>query len=185
MTNDEGTEAYVVFKKIPSTNTKALTNALQDGDLIKLNLVSKIAEVTDTASGEAFITQLKKDVEIASDNSQGYSLNGNAVGATEGLVLFVKFGVMPTIDVSVLAGAFHENRVAVPAEIIPLPDFGSADPSVFAILMDRRAAGLHPTYRAVREQANGLGDFINYFLHSEDTAYISRNAFIKVYKKAE
>lgn len=185
LTNDDGTEAYIVYKPIPATNVSTLAQAVYDGKLIKLNLMTKIAEVTDTASGEAFVKQLKKDIEIASDNSQGYSLNGNAVGATEGLVLFVKFGVMPTIDVDVLAGAFNQNRVAVPAEIIPVPDFGSADSNdVFAILMDRRAAGLHPTYRAVREQANGLGDFINYFLHSEDTAYISRNAFIKVYKKA-
>lgn len=185
LTNDEGTTAYIVFKEITTPNTLSLQEAIDQGFLVELKMVTRLAEVTDTASGEAFITQLKKDVEIASDNSQGYSLNGNSVGATEGLVLFVKFGVMPTIDVSVLAGAFQENRVAVPAEIIPIPDFGNSDESVFAILMDRRAVGLHPTYRAIRDQANGKGDFINYFLHSEDTAYISRNAFIKVYKKAE
>lgn len=175
---------FVVFNEIPANSGDTMEDRIASGDIVRLSMVETLTEVTDTASGEAFVKQLKDDVEIASDNSQGYSLNGNAVGATEGLVLFIKFGIMSTIDVDVLAGAFHENKVAVPAEIIPLPDFGNADPNVFAILMDRRAAGLHPTYRAVREQANGLGDFINYFLHSEDTAYISRNAFIKVYKKA-
>ena len=184
-TPDPKDGVFVVFNAIPANTGDTIEDRLASGDVVKLKTIQSISNITDTATGEAFVKQLKTDVEIASDNSQGYSFNGNAVGATEGLVLFVKFGVMPTIDVDVLAGAFQENRVAVPAEIIPLPDFGKDNDDVIAILMDRRAAGLHPTYRAVREQPNGLGDFINYFLHSEDTAYISRNAFIKVYVKGE
>lgn len=183
--NGDGTPPYpgVVFREIPATNTKTWDELVSEGYIVVLKSYQKISDITDTTSGEAFVEQLKKDVEIASDNSQGYSFNGNALGAAEGLVLFVKHGVMPTIDVKVLAGAFHEGRVAVPAEIIPIPDFGEGNDDVIAILMDRRGAGLHPTYRAVREQPNGKGDFLNYFLHTENTGYISRNTFVKVYVK--
>ena len=41
---------------------------------------------------------------------------------------------------------------------------------------------LHPTYNATRENPNGDGDFLNVFKHTENTAYISRNTFLKVYK---
>ena len=176
-------DVFVVFNAIPADSGKTSEDLVASGDLVKLTSYQVISDITDTTSGEAFVEQLKKDVEIASDNSQGYSFNGNALGAAEGLVLFVKHGVMPTIDVKVLAGAFHEGRVAVPAEIIPIPDFGEGNDDVIAILMDRRGAGLHPTYRAVREQPNGKGDFLNYFLHTENTGYISRNTFVKVYVK--
>lgn len=176
-----GTDTAVVFQAIPSTNSSNWATLVENGSLVVLDLVTTINEITDTASGEAFIKQVKADIEIASDNSQGHSLNGNAVGAIDGLVLIVKQGIMPIIEVDVQAGAFHESRVAVPAEIIVVPDFGSATNNVQAILMDRRACGLHPTYRAVREQNNGKGDFINYYLHTENTGYISRNAFVKIY----
>lgn len=181
--SQDSDDVFVVFNAIPADSGETSADRLASGDLVKLKTIQTISDITDTATGEAFVEQLKKDVEIASDNSQGHSFNGNALGAAEGLVLFVKHGVMPTIDVKVLAGAFHEGRVAVPAEIIPIPDFGEGNDDVIAILMDRRGAGLHPTYRAVREQPNGKGDFLNYFLHTENTGYISRNTFVKVYVK--
>ena len=76
-----------------------------------------------------------------------------------------------------------EEGVAVPAKIVVVKDFGTADSNFYAILMDSRAMRLHNTYRAMRDNANGEGDFLNLFDHTEDTAYLSRNAFVKAYRK--
>ena len=101
-----------------------------------------------------------------------------------GLVLILKQGIMPNIEVKTWAGAFQENRVAFPTEVVVVKDFGSADDKVYGLLCDRRALRLHNTYNATRANENGDGDFLNVFRHTEDTAYISRNAFIKFYKEA-
>ena len=38
-------------------------------------------------------------------------------------------------------------------------------------------------YRAVRENLNGDGDWLNLFFHVEYTCHVSRNTFVKVYKE--
>ena len=158
-------------------------DAVNDGAIINLKFVTTIAQPTDTASGEAFIKQLKSDVEIASDESEGYSLNGNTIGAVDdSLYLIVKQGVMPSLEVDTQAGAFHADKVALPAKHIVVKDFGDNDTGVFAMLVDVRGLKLHPGYRAVRDFENGYNDFISYFLHNEFTAFISRNTFVKIYK---
>ena len=175
----------VVVKKITASasETNTWAKCLADGYVILLDLVSEIAVPVDTSTGEAFVKQVKADVEIASDISEGHSLNGNTLGATEGLVLLVKQGVIPSVEVDVLAGAFHEDKVMLPAEVKVIKDFGSDNTDVYAILMDKRGMRLHNTYRAVRENLNGAGDFLNIFYHSEDTAHLSRNTFVKIYRK--
>ena len=177
-------EYGIVVKPITASQSETSTWAKckAGGWVIVLNLVQEIAIPTTTATGEAFIKQLKADLEVGSDISEGHSLNGNTLGATEGLVLITKQGVMPVIDVDVQAGAFHQDKVSLPAEQITIKDFGSDNTGVYAILMDRRMVKLHNTYRAVRENLNGDGDFLNMFLHSEDTAFISRNCFFKIYR---
>ncbi len=155
--------------------------AVASGKLIEYSLVSEIAKPVDATTGEAFVEEAKKIVEVAQDLSEGNSLNGNTLGAVEGLVLIVKQGILPNLDVKTLAGAFHEDKLILP-ETIVLRDFGSADDDVYAVIMDRRAMRLHNTYRATRENINGDGDFTNLFEHTEDTAWISRNAFIHVFK---
>lgn len=174
----------VVVKPITASAsaTNSWTKCLSGGYVILLDLVEEVAEVEDTASGEAFIKAVKKDVEISQDISEGHSLNGNTLGASEGLILLVKQGVMPVLDVDVIAGAFHEQKVAVPAEVKVIKDFGSDNTGVFAMLIDKRGVRMHNTYKAVRENFNGSGDFLNLFYHSEDTAFISRNTFVKVYR---
>ena len=154
--------------------------AVASGKLIEYTLVSEIAKPVDASTGEAFIEEAKKVVEVAQDLSEGNSLNGNTLGAVEGLVLIVKQGIIPNLDVNTLAGAFHDNKLVLP-ETIVLRDFGPANTKAYAVIMDRRAMRLHNTYRATRENLNGEGDFLNLFEHTEDTAWISRNAFIHVF----
>ena len=175
---------YIVVKNIAAASTKTLAQLVADGSLIKLDLVTEIAKPVSDVTGEAFIKQLKKDVEIASDSSEGHSLNGNSLGATEGLVLILKQGVMPSLEADTWAGAFQKEMLALPAETIVVKDFGSCDAKVYGVLVDRRGLRLHNTYNATRSNENGAGDFLNVFRHTEDTAYISRNTFVKFYKEA-
>ena len=155
------------------------------GYIVTLHLISTLAKPIDTATGEAFVKQVKADVEMATDISEGYSLNGNTLGANLGLTLLVKQGLMPTLEVDVEAGAFHNEKVAIPAKVITVPDFGNAvDDSVYAILVDNRGFRLFPTWEYSGDQKNDAKGFMNYFRHIDATAHISRNTFIKVYKNA-
>ena len=106
------------------------------------------------------------------------------MGATEGLVLVVKQGVIPSLEADTWAGAFNREMLALPAQVIVVKDFGSCDDKVYGVLVDSRGMRLHNTYNATRENLNGDGDFLNVFRHTEDTAYISRNCFVKFYKEA-
>lgn len=183
-----GSEYGIVVKPITSTRTENSTWSLakQNGYVIALDLSQVLAKPSDTATGEAFITQVKKDVEITEFPSEGHSLNGNTLGSDYGTVLIVKTGVMPELEVKVQAGAFNGDKVAMPTTIVRVNDFGATGDSnnVYAMLVDRRAIRLHNTYRAVRDNQNGDGDFLNLFLHTENTAYYSKNTFVKVYKSA-
>ena len=177
-------KAYVLVKPIASGAGLTGTTAIAGGYLIAYDLVKEIAKPTTDVTGEAFIEQVLADVEVASDFSEGHSLNGNTLGGNPeaGLVLVIKQGIMPSLKVQTLAGAFHREELAIPAEIVVIPDFGDADADSYAVLMDRRIMRLHNTYRAVRENQNGQGDFLNMFYHSENTAHVSRNCFVKVYR---
>ena len=174
---------YQVVKPCTSLVISA-QNLVANGYLIKMDLLSELDIPVDSTTGEAFVEQVKKDVEVASDFSEGHSLNGGTLGSTEedGLVLIVKQGVRPVLDVHTLAGAFHMEKLALPSNIISVPDFGEADADIYGLLVDARIMRLYNTYRAVRENNNGDGDFLNMFFHTENTCHVSRNCFVKVYK---
>lgn len=182
-----GSGMYILVKPIASGAGLTGATAISGGYLIKLDLVTEIAQPSSDVTGEAFIEQVLKDVEVASDYSEGHSLNGNTLGGNPeaGLVLVVKQGVMPSLKVQTLAGAFNKEELAMPAEIVVIPSFGDADANLWAVLCDRRIMRCHNTYRAVRENQNGQGDFLNMFYHSENTVHVSRNCFVKVYKKPQ
>lgn len=141
-----------------------------------------VAVPADTETAEAFIKMIKEDVESASFASENTSLGGALIGAAPELTLFVKKGVMPTVEVDALAGAFHAENLAIPASIKVVDDFGNADSKIYALLADPRGVKLHRSYHVVRDQMNGLGDFVNFFDHSENTGFISKNTFVKAYK---
>lgn len=176
-------DVAVCVKPFATAVNKSFAEMIAAGYLVQYDMIVDTSGApTDTTTGEAFVEQIKKDVEAASFASEGHSLNGNSVGAETGLLLIIKKGVKPVLDVQVLAGAFNPNDLALPAEIVTVDNFGNDASGVYAILMDRRTCRLHPTYMAVREQLNGSGDFVNYFLHNENTAFISKNTFTKIYK---
>ena len=159
-------------------------DAVTKGYIVTYDLLTTVPAPVDATTGENFIEAVKKDIETASFANEGHSLNGNTIGSEVGLVLLVKKGVVPALEVKTIAGAFHDNMLAVPAEIVVVDDFGDYSGNAYAVLMDRRGMRLHNTYQAVRENFNGKGDFLNLFLHTENTPHISRNTFVKVYKGA-
>lgn len=184
---EAGNMAAKIMERL--TNSYTLFTYAQKKQLLG-NLVTKaitakryatVSVPANTETAEAFIKQVKGDVEAASFASEGTSLGGALIGAAPELILFVKKGVMPTVQVDAMAGAFHAEDLAIPAKIKVVDDFGNASNNVFAILADPRGIKLHRGYHAVRENLNGQGDFINYFDHSENTGFISKNTFVQVY----
>ena len=170
--------SYEMFKF--AAKKQLLGNAADKA--VTAKLVATIAQPTNTATAEAFIKQIKQDVESASFPNEG-GLNASLIGAAPELVLYVKKGVMPVVEVDALAGAFNEGRLAIPAKVKVVDDFGSmTNTSVYAILVDPRGIKLHRDYHAIRQSENADGDFINYVDHSEHTGFISKNTFIRVYK---
>lgn len=174
----------IVFSKITTANDKTWDDAVKAGLIVELDLVSTLAMPVDTNTGEAFIKQIKIDAEKAGDESQGHSLNGNSLGVVGSLVLVLNHGIMPSLDVDTLAGAFHVDKLAYNAETVAIPDFGTNEGGIYAILCDARIMRMCKDYQATRTQENAEGDFINYVQHLEATMHISRNCFVKVYKSA-
>ena len=143
-----------------------------------------VAIPQNTETSEQFIKAIKNDVEAASFASENTSIGGTLIGAAPSLVLYVKKGVMPTVEVDALAGAFNAEKLAIPATIKVVDDFGTADENIYAMLVDPRGVKLHRGYHVVRDQMNALGDYVNFFDHSENTGFCSKNTYVKVYKKA-
>ena len=176
--------AYLCVKSAAAAINKTLATLASEGEyVIKQDLVTVLAKPVDTTTGEAFLKSVKDWVEVASETSQGTSFNGQAIGASEeGLMLIMLHGIKGAIEVYTEAGAFQLDKLAVPAVEKYIRDFGNDASGTYAVLLDKRMIKLHPNYMAVRDQVNAACDFINYFLHSEHTGFISRNTFIHVWK---
>lgn len=160
--------ANVISKAAAATNTA--------------KLVSELAVPTDASTGETFMKKMKIHIEDASFATEGNNLGNYLIGAAPSLKLYVKKGVIPSLEVDTLSGAFHEEKLAIPASIEVVDDFGDDKSNVYAILMDTRMCKLHPTYKAIRTAPNADGDFVNYVLHAEHTGYISKSTYVHCFK---
>lgn len=140
---------------------------------------------TDATSGEKFIKTIKSKVEDASFANEGNCISKTLIGATPkgSLVLYVKKGVMPSLEVDTEAGAFNAEKIALPCTVKVLDDFGSSTNAakINAILVDTRGVKLHDGYIATRAQENGFSDYVNIFKHSEYTGFISKYTYIRVF----
>lgn len=177
--NSESLYKYAQKKQLLANmiaKAEAATNAA--------TLVQTIAAPTDTNTAEAFIKQIKEDVETAGFANEGHNLGNCLIGAAPEMTLFIKKGVMPTIEVDALAGAFNRGDLAIPAKIKVIDDFGDNASGVYAMLVDTRGVKLHNGYRAIRTDEHGGEDFVTFTLHSENTGFISKYTFLKVYKSA-
>lgn len=176
-----GGEFAVVQKGITTSNSKSFATLLAEGTIATLDAMETVADVTDTESGEAFV----KAVKVAVEKSQtmlnsGNNLSGAQLGKVPELLLVVKQGVMPTIEVDVLAGAFNRDNVSVPARIKVVKDLGEG---VVAMLIDPRGCKMHSNWEQVitegpyHDTAN-----VDMSLHTANTGFISPNAFVHVFK---
>ena len=140
----------------------------------------------DTETSEAFITAIKQAAEDASFAHQG-GLGNRLIGAAPELKLYVKKGVMPIVEVEALAGAFNSEKLALPASVTVVDDFGTITgetegKKVYAILIDPRGVKLHEGYNASRYKENADGDFVNYVRHFEESCLISKSTFVRVFE---
>lgn len=143
-----------------------------------------IAMPVDTTTGEAFLKQVKSDLETASFANE-HCISGALIGATPELILFVKKGIIPSLEVDTFAGAFNREDLAVNCRIKVVDDFGSqTDTKVYAILCDARAMRLHNGYNAIRSTENADGDFVNFVKHFEETAFYSKYVYGNAYVTA-
>lgn len=174
---------YVVMEDFTYSDEDAETLVSQ-GKLVKLNLETKLARPVDNATGTAFVKTLKDIAESLQFARDGHCLSGATIGSDEGVIMYLRKGIASVIDVDVLAGAFHQDKVAVPIEFKVVED--DALPSgVYALLVDRRMIRLHPTYQAIRQNENGQGDFINQFSHTDYTAFYSMNTYCHIFTDVE
>ena len=145
---------------------------------------TEIAKPTDTATGEAFIKAVKACVEVASDMNNG-NLAQHTAAAAPSLTLYIMQGVMPSIEVDTMAGAFNEAKLAIPATVKTVLDFGTAsDSGVYAILVDSRAIKLHDDILTVTSDYEGRMDQDNFYRHQKQTGFISKYGYIHVFKNA-
>lgn len=168
---------YAVAMVSQEAENKTFAELIASGKLVELQMKQEVAIPEDSTTGEAFIKAIRNAVEKASDISEGFSFNGNVLGAEQGLILYVKQGVEAVLDVDTMAGAFHLDKVALPVEMKVIKDFGNYSGKGYALLMDRRAVRLFEGYNATRNQENGYADRLSIFRHLEFTGHISRNAF--------
>ena len=142
-----------------------------------------VALPNTTENAEKAIIAIKSAVEDASFAHEGDSLTAGAlIGASPELVLYVKKGFMPQVEVNAFAGAFNKADLAIPATIKVVDDIPCTDTKVWGVLIDPRGVKLHTGYKAMRSHENADGDFVNYTLHSEFTGFISKYTFVRVFK---
>lgn len=185
----ESTKFYIAKKNFSAAVNKDLSDlAGNDANYpytvseVTPSVVQELAAPTDESSSEALITAIKMAVEDADDISEGTSLAGSTIGAQNGLVLYVKKGIMPVVEVQALAGAIQVEKLSIPATVKVIKDFGPDAPAgLWGLLVDPRGVKVHNNYRAVRLDENGDGDYVNYTLHNQDTAFVSNHTFVKAF----
>lgn len=134
-------------------------------------------------NGEDFIKQVLCDVEDASDMNSN-NLAGHCAAAAPSLKLYVSKKVVPTLKVKTLAGAFHREDLAIPAEIKTVLDFGdTGENEIVAILVDERAIKLKDDINYTTSDFDGRQGQENIWRHLKQTGFISKYGYIKVYIK--
>lgn len=179
-TLDSSTNAwnYAAKRQLLGNMAKAAEAASNSADLVKT-----IAVPVDAATGEAFIKEVKKAVEDAED-ANSCNLAAHAAAAAPSLMLYVKKGVMPSLEVDTQAGAFVAEKIAIPAETKVVLDFGDANDSIYAILVDPRAIKLRDDFNYIDSDYDGSMSQENFWRHLKQTGVISKYGFIRVFKKA-
>ena len=188
----DAVEWGVVIKDIPATGgPTSWGDALNGGYIVLLGVVEEVAVPTDTASGEAFIKKVKADVEKAERPSNANNLAGAIIQPERSnMLLVLREGVMPSLEVDTMAGAFHRDDLDTGLKQIVVDGFGGwnedaggylLDDYVIGMVLDERGAKLHLAEIQTDEQINAEGHFYTIFTYSRYVPYISPYTYIKVY----
>ena len=138
-----------------------------------------LAKPVDTTTGEAFIKAVKdiaEDASFARDITVGEKTI--TLGAAEGLTLYLNKGIMSSLEVDTLAGAFNKEDLAMPVTI-KVVDFGAAGMGTnqaYGLIVDNRAIKLFPNRNTVGEDVNAYHDFVTVSRHVIDTPFVSKFA---------
>lgn len=133
----------------------------------------------DDQAGQDFIQKVLNQVEDAKDLNE-HNLANHACAGAPSLKLYVSHKVMPAVKVKTLAGAFHKDELAIPAEIKTILDFGDQD-NIVAILVDERAVKLKD---CINETESIAANFVvSTKRHVRQTGYISKFGFVHVFTK--
>ena len=138
-----------------------------------------LAKPVDTVSGETFIKKVKDIAEEASfarDITVGEKTI--TLGAAEGLTLYLNKGIMSSLEVDTLAGAFNKEDLAMPVTI-KVVDFGAngmGTNQAYGLIVDNRAIKLFPNRNTVGEDVNAYHDFVTVSRHVIDTPFVSKFA---------
>ena len=176
---DAAGASYIVRKAID--NNTELATAVDNGQLVKLDLATSMAVPTDATTGEAFIKSVKDYVAKFMKPRSGYSLNGNIAGKGT-YKLYIKEGILPSIEVDTMAGAFNQDRLTFGVPVVEVTDFG-ANANAFAMLVDTRGIRVSNVEKIATSQINGEGAFVNYYLHERPLAHWSPNVKVHVWNK--
>ena len=183
----QSSKFYIMKKNYSAAVNKSLATLTTDGDAVEItpDLVEVVAKPVDTATGEAFIKKVKDAVEkVTISETEGTSLSGSTIGAVrDELRLYVLPGIESVLDVDTLAGAFHVDKLAIPAILKTIPDFGTPSTSnVYAVLIDVRGAKLFDNYEETLATEVNSAMYVNWFRHIGETGFISKHTAIKVFK---
>ena len=186
MTLDSSANAwnYAAKRRLLGNAAKEAAKIIGGSQADTSGCFTKIAKPSDTATGEAFIKAVKACVEKASDMNDG-NLAQHPAAAAPSLTLYIKQGVIPSLEVDTLAGAFNEAKLAIPAKIKTVLDFGEVsgedDEGIYAILVDDRGIKLHDDLLYISSDYDGRQNQDNFYRHQKQTGFISKYAYIHVF----
>lgn len=193
--DSDKSEWGVVIKDIPATGgPSSFTGAVSGGYISVLGVVEAVVVPNDTASGEVFIKKVKADVEKSERPSNANNLAGAIIQPERSnMLLVLREGVMPSLEVDTMAGAFHRDDLDTGLRQIVVDDFGGwtdsadgnlLDDEIIGIVLDERGAKLHLAEIQTDEQINAEGHFYTIFTYSRYVPYVSPYTYIKVYLRA-
>ncbi len=182
-----------LFNKFESSYTNArldvkerlLGNAIEK---LPTSCVETLASPVDTETGEAFLLSVKKALEIAKKRNEGNCISSTLIGGSRELILAVKKGIIPEIEINTLMGAMHDEygKFGVDVKLKVVDSFGTdttgTEVNAYAFLFDARGIKLHNSYNAVRSQESANKDKVLFVRHYEDTGFISKHTYMHAWK---
>lgn len=182
-----------LFEKFETSYTNArldvkerlLGNAIEK---LPSGCVETLVSPTDTESGSNFLLSVKKALEIAKKRNEGNCVSGTLIGGAKDLILAVKQGIMPEVEINTLMGAIHDEygKFGVDVKLKIVDSFGTDtegnEVNAYAFLFDARGIKLHNSYNAVRSQASANKDKVLFVRHYEDTGFISKYTYMHAWK---